>query len=81
MQSLKQDKTAHLEVREEIWCVKCKGQGHEKDHFLVFANYLVGGGTMPLRLEVQVGPSTVPALWCAICQIGGKHIAENCHLL
>ena len=25
MQSLKQDRTPQLEVREEVWCIKCKG--------------------------------------------------------
>jgi len=28
---------------------------------------------MPLRPEAQVGPSTVPALWCVIYQKSGKH--------
>ena len=51
MQSLKQDMTACSEVREEVWCVKCKGQGHDKDHFPAFMNYLIGGGPMPLKLE------------------------------
>ena len=36
---------------------------------------------MPLRLEAQAGLSVTPALWCAICQIGGKHTMDNCHLL
>ncbi len=36
---------------------------------------------MPLRLEAQVIPSVVPTLCCMICQIGGKHIKNNCHLL
>jgi len=39
------------EVREEVWCFKCKSEGHDKDHFLVFSNYIVGGGLMPLRLQ------------------------------
>ena len=51
MKSLKWDMKTQLEVHEEVWCIKCKGQGHSKDHCLVFANYLVGGGPMPLRLE------------------------------
>jgi len=72
---------AQSEVREEVWCLKCKTQGHDKDHFLVFMNYVAGGGTMPLRPEAQVGPSTGPALWCVICQVDGKHVIENCHLL
>jgi hypothetical protein len=28
---------------------------------------------MPLRPEAQAGPSAAPSLWCAICQVGGKH--------
>jgi len=36
---------------------------------------------MLLRLEVQAGPSALPALWCMICQIGGKNATDNCHLL
>jgi hypothetical protein len=47
----------------------------------VFANYLAGGGPMPLRPEAQAGPSAGPALWCAICQVAGKHATDNCHLL
>jgi len=31
--------------------------------------------------EAQAGPSATPALWCVICQIGGKHMMDNCHLL
>ena len=49
MQSLKQERTACPEGREEVWCVKCKGQGHDKDHCSVFVNYLTEGGLMPLR--------------------------------
>lgn len=81
MQSLKQDRTARPEVCEEVWCVKCKGQGHDKDHCPIFANYLAGGGLMPLSLEVKAGPSVAPSLWCAIFQITGKHAMDNCHLL
>lgn len=51
MQSLKHDRAPQLEVHEEVWCIKCKGQGHDKDHCPVFANYLEGGGPMSLRLE------------------------------
>ena len=36
---------------------------------------------MPLRLEVQAGPSATLALWSMICQIGGKHATDNYHLL
>lgn len=81
MQSLKQDRMVRLEVREEVWCVKCKGQGHDKDHCPVFTNYLVGEGSMPLTLKAQAGPNSVPTLWCAICQIARKHAIDNYHLL
>ncbi len=81
MQSLKQDRTARPEVRDEVWCIKCKGQGHDKDHYPVFTNYLVGGGPMPPRPGAQARPSTMPSLCCVICQIGGKHATDNCHLL
>ena len=81
MQSLKQDKTTRPEARKEVGCIKCKGQGHDKDHCLVFANYLAGGRPTPLRPEAQAGPSAAPTLWCTICQIGGKHATDNYHLL
>ena len=81
MYSLKQDRAPRLEVREEVWCIKCKGQGHNKYHCPVFANYLAGGGLMPLRPEAQAGPSVFIALWCMIYQVGGKHATDNYHML
>lgn len=81
MQSLKQDRAPRLEAHEEVWCIKCKGKGHDKDHCPVFANYVAEGGPMPLRPEAQVDPSTAPVLWCVICQVGGKHTTDNYHLL
>jgi len=81
MQSLKQDRTTHPRVREEVWCIKCKGQGHDKDHCPIFTNYLVGGGPIPLRQEAQAGLSMTPTLWCTIFQVGGKHATNNYHLL
>lgn len=62
MQSLKQDRIVRTEVREQVWCLKCKGQGHDKDHCSVFENYIAKGGSMPLRPEAQAGPSVGPAL-------------------
>lgn len=43
MKSLKKDKTTRREAREEVWCLKCKGQGHDKDHYPVFVNYVAVG--------------------------------------
>ena len=81
MQSLKQHRRTRPEVCEEVWCVKCKGQAHDKDHYKVFSNYLMRGGPMPLTPEAQEGPREAPSFWCAICQIGGKHATDNCHFL
>lgn len=81
MQNLKQDRTVQLEVREEVWCLKRKSQGHDKDHCPVFTNYLLGGGSMPLRPDSQAGPSITLALWCTIYQVVGKHATDNFHLL
>ena len=81
MKSLKQDRTPRSEAREEVWCSKCKGQGHDKDHCLVFVNYLAGGGPMLSRPEAQAGPSVALALCFVIFQIEGKHTTFNYHLL
>ena len=75
------DRKPRPEAREEVWCIKCKGQGHNKDHYQVFTKYWAGEGSMPLRLEAQTGPSAAPTLWCVIYQIRGKHTTDNCHLL
>lgn len=80
-QSLKKYIIVWPEVREEIWCLKCKHRGHDKDRCLVFTNYVAARGSMPPRLEAQAGPSTGPALWCAICQVARKHVTNNCHFL
>lgn len=43
MQSLEQDKGPRPKACEEVWCIRCKGQGHDKDHCLIFVNYWAGG--------------------------------------
>jgi len=80
-QSLKKDKVARPEVHKEVWCLKCKSQRHDKDHFPIFANYVPGGWPVPLRLESQAGTRMGPTLWCVICWVAGKHVTDNCHLL
>ena len=44
LQSLKKGK----EVCDEVWCPKCKTEGHSKEHCLVFAEYLASGVPNPL---------------------------------
>lgn len=72
-QSLKQDKTVQPEVCEEVWCLKCMRQGHDKDHCLVFANYITEGGMMPLRPKYQERSNMGLAL------LVGKHATDNSH--
>ena len=81
MKKLKQEQAPRPEVQEEVWCIKCRSQGHNKDHRLILANYVVMGGPTPLQPEAHAGPSETLVLWCVICEIGGKHTTNNCHLL
>lgn len=56
-----------------IWCLKCKSHGHDKDHCLVFKNYIIGGGHVPLKPKANVGMSMVVVLWYTIFQVTGHH--------
>ena len=44
LQSLKKGK----EVREEIWCTRCRTEGHSKEQCPVVAQYLASGAPNPL---------------------------------
>jgi len=81
MQKLKQEKARHPEAQEKVWCIKYRSQGYDKDHWVVFANYVATRELTPLRPKAQEGPSRTPFLWCAICQVGGKHKTDNSYLL
>lgn len=81
MKNLKKDREPRPKVCREVWCIKCKGEGHDKDHCPIFMNYSIGGAPMLQRLEASASLSALTTLWCAICQVGGKHATENCHIL
>lgn len=51
IQKLKQEQSTCSEVWEEVWCIKCRSQGHDKDHCLGSMNFVVTGGPTPLRPE------------------------------
>ena len=36
------------EVREEVWCTRCRTEGHSKDHCLVFEEYSASSAPNPL---------------------------------
>lgn len=65
----------------EVQCLNCKGYGQEKDHCLIYQNYLIGGGLIPLKPKNTIRSSTGIVPWCTICQIIGKHSTDNYHLL
>ena len=43
-----QDMRKGKEVREEVWCTRCRIEGHSREHCLIFAEYLANGVPNPL---------------------------------
>jgi hypothetical protein len=35
--------------RDEIWCIKCESEGHNKEHCPLFHEYLASGDPSPLK--------------------------------
>ena len=60
------------EVAQDIWCVKCKAQGHTKDNCPVFVEYL--SIRAPNALAQTQGP------WCELCRTRG-HLPQQCPML
>jgi hypothetical protein len=56
VEDIKKDKGKYK--REDIWCVRCRSEGHEKEHFPLFHEYLASRALIPLK---QV---TLP--WCEV---------------
>ena len=61
------------EVTEEVWCIKCKAEGHHKDQCLMFQDYLNSGAPNPLNHNARP--------WCEICRTRGSHQPEHYPLL
>lgn len=80
LQSLKIGKEAQPKVCVEVWCIKFKYKGHDKDHYPDYQNYLTRGGHVPLKPKNIAGPSAGVPLWCDVFQIDGKHATNYCHL-
>lgn len=66
LQDLKKGKEAQSEMHSEVFCTKCKVEGHHKDQCLVYHDYVAAVGPNPLKSEPSVGQSTRPSLWCSI---------------
>ena len=58
VEDIKKDKGKYK--REDIYCVRCRSEGHDKEHYPSFHEYLASGDSSPLK---QV---TLP--WCKVCR-------------
>ena len=43
-----QDIKKGKEVREEVWCTKCRTEGHSREHCPIFEKYLASSAPNPL---------------------------------
>jgi hypothetical protein len=69
VEDMKKDKGK--DKREDIWCVRCRSEGHDKEHCPLFHEYLASGAPSPLK---QV---TLP--WCEVCR--NRHRPGECYYM
>ena len=49
VEGMKKDKGK--DKREDIWCVRCRSEGHEKEHYPLFHEYLASGALIRKATE------------------------------
>jgi hypothetical protein len=59
------------EKREDIWCIRCKSEGHDKEKCPLFHEYLASGAPSPLN------QATIP--WCEVCRT--RHLPGECYYM
>ena len=64
-----QDIKKGKEVKEEIWCTRCRTNKHHKDNFPTLMNDVAARETNPINTQGMP--------WCRICHTIG-HISEEC---
>ena len=47
VEDMKKDKGKYK--REDIWCIRCKSEGHDKEHCPLFHEYLTSEAPIPLK--------------------------------
>jgi hypothetical protein len=47
VEDMKKDKGK--DKREDIWCIRCKSKGHDKEHCPLFHEYLASRDMIPLK--------------------------------
>jgi hypothetical protein len=69
VEDMKKDKGK--EKREDIWCIRWKSEGHDKEHCSLFNEYLASRAPNPLKQD------TLP--WCEVCI--NRHRPGECHYM
>jgi hypothetical protein len=69
VEDMKKDKGKYK--REDIWCVRCRSKGHDKEHCPLFHEYSASRAPSSLK---QV---TLP--WCEVCQ--NRHHPGECYYM
>ena len=59
-------------TREEVWCIRCRIEGHDKEQCPTLRNYSNTGAPNPFNPNI---------LYCEICRTTGQHRPEYYYLL
>jgi hypothetical protein len=69
VEDMKKDKGK--DKREDIWCIRCKSEDHDKENYPLFHEYLDS------RALIHLKQVTLP--WCGICR--NKHRPGECYYM
>jgi hypothetical protein len=69
VEDMKKDKGK--EKREDIWCIRCKSEGRDKENCPLFNECLASGALNPLKQSI------VP--WCEVCRT--RHFPGECYYM